>query len=260
MIDLHCHILPGLDDGSPDLAVSLEMAKVAVADGIITMACTPHFVPGVYKNIGPIVRAAIKSLSAALGDAGIPLQLVTGADAHAAPDLLAGLRSGRVLTLNDSRYFLIEPPHDIFPPRFEELVFALAAAGYVPILTHPERLSWIEPRYTVVQRLARSGVLMQITAGSFTGNFGKKARYWAERMLDEGIVHIVATDAHNLDRRRPVLSEAREAVALRAGEDRAAILFAKNPLCILEDRLPSEFLGARMQTQSYAQLDAAGRT
>src|SRR6185503_18115901 len=120
-------------------------------------------------------------------------RLVAGADVHMVPDFLAGLRSGRLLSLHDSRYVLVEPPHHVAPQRLEEFFFGLVVGGYVPVLTHPERLSWIEGHYALIQRLARSGVWMQITAGSLTGAFGRSAQRWAMRMLEERCVHILAS-------------------------------------------------------------------
>ena len=133
------------------------------------------------------------------------------------PELGAQLRDGRALTLNDSRYFLLEPPHHVLPPRLEDHVFGLQAAGFVPILTHPERLTWLDQHYDLAKRLVYSGVLMQITAGSLTGRFGRRARYWAERMLDEGFCHLLATDAHDPVQRAPLLAEARDHAARRVG-------------------------------------------
>ena len=153
LIDLHCHLLPGIDDGAKDLEMSLAMARMASSDGISTIACTPHILPGVYNNTGPAIRGAVARLRESISEAGIPIGLVTGADVHIAPDLGVQLRDGRALTLNDSRYLLLEPPHHVLPPRLEELIFGLQAAGYVPILTHPERLSWIEGHYDLIERL-----------------------------------------------------------------------------------------------------------
>jgi protein-tyrosine phosphatase len=143
VIDLHCHILPGLDDGASNMDVSLEMARISVADGITTLACTPHILPGLYHNDGPAIRRHVLALQGALDEHGIRLRLVTGADVHMVPDLVAGLESGHVLSLADSRYVLIEPPGHVAPLRLEEFLFGLLLAGYVPIITHPERLSWI---------------------------------------------------------------------------------------------------------------------
>lgn len=242
MIDLHCHLLPGLDDGAPDLTVSLEMARIAVADGIQVVVCTPHILPTVYNNTGSGIRSAVAHLQKSLSQAGIPLSLCAGADVHIAPDLIEGLGSGRVLTLNDSRYLLLEPPHHTMPPRFEDSVFGLITRGYIPLLTHPERLAWVERHYSVIKRLASSGTLMQITAGSLTGRFGRAARLWANRMLDEGLVHFIASDAHDRSHRPPRLNEARKFVADRLGEGEAEKIFAIRPRMVLENADPSQLL------------------
>lgn len=239
MIDLHCHILPAIDDGAVDLETSLAMARMAVADGIRVTACTPHIMPGVYENRGPDIRAAIADLQRVLDENDIDLKLVTGADVHIAPDLVHGLKSGRVLSLNDSRYFLFEPPHHIAPPRLEQLAFDVMAAGYVPVITHPERLTWIESHYGMFGQMVHAGAWVQITAGAVTGRFGRRPKYWCERMLDEGIVHILATDAHNLRNRSPILSEARQAVAERLGEAAADDMVLTRPRGILDNLPPS---------------------
>jgi protein-tyrosine phosphatase len=186
VIDLHSHLLPGVDDGAPNLSVSLMMARAAVAQGVTVMACTPHILPGVYHNAGPAIRKATKELQDALDQEGIALQLAIGADVHMAPNFVAGLRSGELLTLADSRYVLVEPPHNTAPPQIEDFFFNLVTADYVPILTHPERLSWVRSRYETIKKLVQTGVWMQVTAGSFTGAFGRTALYWAERLLDDG--------------------------------------------------------------------------
>ena len=239
MIDLHCHILAGIDDGAPNLSISLDMAKASVADGVTDLACTPHILPGLYPNTGPQIRQATQQLQDALDQHGIPLRLVVGADNHIAPDFVAGLRSGQLLCLAESRYVLVEPPHHVVPPRLEETFFGLLAAGYIPILTHPERLSWIKSRYEVVARLGRMGVWMQITAGSLAGAFGKSAKYWAERMLDEGRVHILATDAHDTKRRPPNLRLGHDLAAARVGEGEAEHLVATRPRGVLDNVAPS---------------------
>ena len=238
MIDLHCHILPGIDDGAPDMETALEMARVAVADGIKITACTPHMMPGVYDNTGPQVRRHIQVFQKALDENGIPLRLVTGADVHLQTGLGELLKSGKLLSLNDSRYFLFEPPHHTVPPRLEDAIFDVMAAGYQPIVTHPERLTWIENHYDTMKRLAHQGVWMQITCGAITGRFGSRPKYWADRMLDEGLVHILATDAHNLRGRSPKMAEARDRVAERLGEQAAIDMVLTRPVCVLENSAP----------------------
>jgi protein-tyrosine phosphatase len=243
VIDLHCHILPGLDDGASDIGVSLAMARIAVAQGIETTACTPHILPGLYHNSGSSIRQAVAALQERLAGEAIPLRLVSGADAHMCPDFVSGLRSGQLMPLADSRYVLVEPPHHTAPPHFEGFFFNLVAAGYVPILTHPERLFWVPSHYDAIGRLVRAGVWMQITAGSFAGAFGRNALYWAERMLDEGCVHLIATDAHDTERRPPDLARGRDIVAKRAGAEEAQRLVLTRPLAILQDQPPSSVPG-----------------
>ncbi len=235
MIDLHCHLLPGIDDGSPDLATSLEMARIAAADGIETVACTPHIYPGLYENTGPKIAAAVTALQDLLTEHGIALQLVVGADAHLVPDMVAKVRSGAIPTLAGSRYLLFEPPHHVAPPGFEESVFQLVAAGYTPVITHPERLTWIAEHHAAFTRLVRGGAWLQVTAGSLTGRFGTEARYWGERLLDEGQVHLLATDAHRPTRRPPLLAEGRQAAEKWVGAEEAARLVLDRPRAILED-------------------------
>jgi protein-tyrosine phosphatase len=239
MIDLHCHILPGIDDGATDVSVSLQMARAFVADGVTTVACTPHILQGLYQNSGPGIRQATARLQQCLDQEGIPLRLVTGADNHIVPSFAGDIRSGHLLSLGDTRYVLVEPPHHVPPPRLEDLFFSILVAGYVPILTHPERLRWIEGHYDSMQRLARGGVWMQVTAGSLAGAFGRSARYWAERMLDEGHVQILATDAHDVSRRPPNLGLGRELAAKRVGEAEAHNLVLKRPEGVLRNAPPS---------------------
>jgi len=253
MIDLHCHILPGIDDGAPDIELSLAMARRAVADGITVTACTPHIMPGYYENTGPEIRRHVAALQAALDQNEIPLRLTTGADVHLVPDLIDGLKSGRILTLSDSRYFLFEPPHNIAPPRMNDSIFSVMTAGYLPIITHPERLRWIEDHYEAMGEMVHSGAWIQLTAASVTGKFGRRAQYWSERMLDEGLVHILATDAHNMRTRSPVLSEAVEAVARRLGDQAARDMVLTRPQAVLDNALPSSLPAAVCSARPTAQ-------
>lgn len=239
MIDLHCHILPGVDDGAPDLAVSLAMGRAFVADGVTAVACTSHILPGVYPNSGASLRKATADLQRYFDEEGIALRLLTGADNHVVPNFSAELKRGHLLPLAQSRYVLVEPPHHILPPRTEDLFFSVLVSGYVPILTHPERMSWIEAHYAMIQRLVKAGTWMQITAGSLAGAFGRRARYWGERMLDDGLVHLIATDAHGMDGRAPNLGLGRDLAAKRVGEREAQHLVLTRPQGIVRDLPPA---------------------
>lgn len=240
MIDLHCHMLPGIDDGSPDEATSLAMARIAVEDGIRTTACTPHIYPGLYENDAGDIRARVAALQAKFEAEGIALQLTFGADAHLTPELLNRLKQHTAPTLHGGRYFLLEPPHHVAPPRFEESVFNFIAAGYVPVITHPERLTWIVEHYDVFERLARRGTWMQVTSGSLTGRFGKDAQYWGERMLDDGLIHLLATDAHGTEQRPPLLAEGRQAAEKWVGKEEAHRLVHERPQAILDNTPPAQ--------------------
>lgn len=254
MLDLHCHMLPGIDDGAVDLEMALAMARMAVADGIHTVACSPHIYPGLYENDATGIRAAVRALQVELDAHGIALRLLDGADVHLEPGLASAVRSGRVPTLAGSRYLLLEPPHHVAPPRLEETVFDLLVDGLVPVITHPERLTWIEDQYPVFERLVKGGAWMQLTAGSLTGRFGRRPQYWAERMLDEGLAHVLATDAHHPRRRPPLLAEGRTAAAARVGEREAEHLVVTRPLGIIQDSSPE-----RMPTPPGRQAPAAPR-
>lgn len=238
MLDLHCHLLPGIDDGPPDLETSLAMARMAADDGIRVAACTPHIYPGLYENTATGIRTAITALQRELDERDIRLHLVQGADVHLQPDLVDSIHADRVPTLAGSRYLLLEPPHHVAPPRFEESLFQLQTAGFVPVITHPERLTWIDDHFAMFQRACHAGIWMQITAGSLTGRFGRQARYWGERLLDEGMVHILATDAHDILQRPPLLAEGREAALRRVGAQEAGHLVFTRPQGIVDDAAP----------------------
>ncbi len=234
MIDLHSHILPGIDDGAETLDIALDMARIAVADGTTVLACTPHIQEGVYDNSADTILPAIAALQAELDANGISLQLVAGADAHISPALPQRLKAGEIPTLGGGKYFLFEPPHHVCPPHVPDLVKLLFQAGYIPVLTHPERLTWIERDYDLITQLDDMGVAIQVTAASLTGRFGSNASKWALRLLDEGRIDIIASDAHSPKHRPPGLSKAYDLIANRVGVAAADRLTKINPQVILD--------------------------
>ena len=152
------------------------MARFAVADGVRVIACTPHFLPGVYNNSGPDVRPGSIGFKTSLSKREIECHLVSGGDVHIDRDLVAKLKGGEILSLNNTRYVLVEPPHHVLPPNIDGLFFSLLLEGYVPIITHPERMSWIGRDYEVLVRLVRAGAWTQITAGSSVRAFRFKGK------------------------------------------------------------------------------------
>lgn len=239
MFDLHCHLLPGIDDGAADLDMALEMARIAVADGIRTVACTPRISPGMYENTAEGIRAAIAALQAELDQRGIALRLVEGADVHLDPGLARGIESGRIPTIAGSHYLLLAPPHHVAPPRFEEAMFELMTLGITPVVTHPERLAWVNGHYDMFVRLAARGAWMQVTAGAITGRFGKRVQYWGEKFVAEGHCHVLATGARDAERHPPVLAEAREVAVRLVGRDAATHLVSTRPGGVIADADPS---------------------
>jgi protein-tyrosine phosphatase len=200
------------------------------------MACTPHVMPGIYDNSFSGIAESVRFLAEALKKVGIPLRICMGADIHVTPSLVADLQTGKVPTLGGTRYFLFEPPHHVRLPGLVSLANKLLASDFIPILTHPERLTWIEDHYDTICQISEAGAAIQLTACSVTGNFGKRPRYWCHRMLDEGRVDLVASDAHDTIRRPPGLSRARDEIIKRSGEEIARLLIQSNPQAIIDNR------------------------
>lgn len=239
MIDIHCHLLPEIDDGSQSVQMSLEMARIALADGITQTVCTPHIYPGVYPNERGDICRRVADLAQALRVADLPLEITYGADIQMVPELLVGLRAGRMATIHGTRYFLFEPPHFVVPPRFADLIFDVLASGYVPIITHPERLTWLdEDHYDWFADAAADGAWIQLTADALIGHFGKQAKRWSERFLGDGLVHVLASDGHDDRHRPPVLSRGRQAAERWVGAAEAERLVVERPSAVLADADP----------------------
>jgi protein-tyrosine phosphatase len=231
-------MLPGIDDGAQTLASSLEMARMAADDGVTTTFCTPHIYPGLYENRGPDIQHRVKNLQLILRDKGIPLELNFGADAHLVPELLEGVASGRVPTLGGSRYLLLEPPHHVRPPGFTESVFRVITAGYTPVITHPERLSWYGAHAQDFRNLAKSGAWLQVTGGALIGRFGAAAQRHAEKLVGEGWCDVLASDGHTTTRRAPILSAARARAAELVGQSEANAMTLDRPLLVVNQQTP----------------------
>ncbi len=223
MIDLHCHILPGLDDGSPDLATSLAMARIALDDGIETIVATPHC----SVDAGPApaqIRTAVQQLQIALADHGLSLTVLPGAEVQADPNLAETVRDGQIMTIADQgNYLLLEPPFIGIPNYLEQLCFELQIIGITPILAHPERAEIAQRQPEVYTRLVEHGCLIQINASSLRGEYGGTIRRIAADLIHKQLAHIIASDGHNATSRPPVLSKVRRAV-VQAGDEHA---FAK---------------------------------
>jgi protein-tyrosine phosphatase len=234
MIDIHCHILPSIDDGPSEIKESVEMAKVAAADGIRTIVASPHFLYGEKPGFDEIKRA-ISSLRKTLKEGAVPVEVVEGADVKLTYELLEGMRKGEMPTINGSRYFLLELP-EIVPPNLDNFMQAARACGFVPIITHPERNYSFLSAPRKMDGLREAGALLQVTAMSITGDFGMKIRRFSQALFKKGLVDFVATDAHGAVYRRPVLSEACKVLSHAMDRNRIGRIFFENPEAVLADR------------------------
>jgi protein-tyrosine phosphatase len=235
VIDLHCHILPGLDDGPSTIEEALDMCRIAVEDGIQAIVATPHMLNGMFLVDRGDVLQGVGAMSRALSEASIPLQILPGADVHLDQSVPGCLERGELITVADrGRHLLLEFPQDIVPEGTGELLFQVQLKGITPIITHPERNIAIQQNPAILNDLVRTGSLTQITAGSLTGIFGARVRRCTLRLLRSGTAHLVSTDAHNTGRRSPRLSEAREAVEKELGREEAERIFVERPTKILQ--------------------------
>lgn len=219
VIDLHHHLLPGIDDGPATLAASLELARAAVAAGTTTVLATPHVSWDYPANTAASIAAGVATLREALAAEGIPLEVLPGAEVAVtrAVDLVDDELEG--LRLGHGPYLLVECPFTPSAVGFEFLLEALLARGNQILLAHPERSPAFQHEPDLLERLVARGMLAQVTAGSLSGGFGRTVRDFAHRLVRDGLVHVIASDAHSVDRRPPSILDAldEEGYAAQAG-------------------------------------------
>ena len=217
MIDLHCHILPGVDDGPKELEESLAMARLAAQDGIRTIVATPHLVPHAFSE-HPWIAESVARLNAACREAGLPLEILPGAEVPAVPEVLEHLAA--LPRLGGGGYVLLEPPLVGLPNYLEELVFGLQLAGVKVVLAHPERTQLMRVKPEVFQKLAERGCLLQINADSLVSRAGWVTRRLTQKLLRDQPGVVLATDAHDAVYRPPLLTRAAAALRRLGGEAR----------------------------------------
>jgi len=239
VIDLHCHILPGIDDGAKTPEESLKMAEIAFRDGIRTIVATPH-VMGVHSNNVREVEKSIANLADAFSTNGINIRLISGADVPLSYGLMDKIKGGEAGTINNGmKYILLELPSYNVPPKVKDLIFELRINGITPVITHPERNLMIQKDAGIMHDMVIMGALCQVTAMSITGDFGKIPQKSAAMLLERRLVHVIATDAHSADYRPPVLSKAVEAAANILGNyDEAERMVKDVPAAIISGNTP----------------------
>lgn len=208
LIDTHCHILPGLDDGSQTLEQALQMAEIAIKNGIETIIVTPHHANGAYDNPAFAVRESLSALQEELAGRNMPLRLLPGQEIRIHAGLLDEWDQGQLLCLNQSEYILLEMPHSHIPDSIYDLLYELRIKNLHPVIAHPERNAEIIAEPDRARQLAEHGALLQLTAGSVIGMHGRTIRRLALSLCRQGIVHLLGSDAHNSARCISALAEA----------------------------------------------------
>lgn len=238
MIDIHCHIIPGVDDGSEDAAESLAMGERAAACGVTDIIVTPHCnIPGeVAGYAGRDYDEAFRGLCTLFRRNGIDIRLHPGMEVFGTDDLGELIDEGMLRTMAGSRYMLVEFPFDDDMWRTRDVLYDMWRRGVVPIVAHPERYFAVQDDPQFALDWANMGCLLQINRTSIIGPSGSPERRTAMRLLDEGAVHFAATDAHGIYTRTTELLDAYEAIAARYGEPTAWLLTEENPRRILENR------------------------
>jgi len=232
MCDIHCHILPGIDDGPATLSESVEMCRQAAADGIRTIVATPHY-NGVYQPDAEHIDQAAGRLRESLAAEEIPVAIELGAEVAPLADLAEFIHHNPHLTMaRQQKHVLFEPPHNSMPEWLTDMIFELRIQGYGVIISHAERNIEIQDNPSIVLPLVQSGVMLQLTADSIVGNLGREAKKCATTLLKMNAAHFIATDAHSPDFRSPHLYDALQRAARYAG-DRALELVCDNPRALL---------------------------
>ena len=238
MIDLHTHILPELDDGSQDMEDSLEMCALALEGGVDTIVATPHSNQmGRFENFhSEQLEQRFSLLKQAIAEEQLPIQLFLGMEIFASDDLEEKIRDGMLISLNHSRYYLIEFPFDALPWQIGEELEQIFAAGGIPLIAHPERYFCVQEQPALVYQWLQLGCLTQINKGSPLGRFGRHAAHTAEFLLANRLVTCVASDAHGPYIRTTFMGDIQEYLYDRFGESEMLRLTHENPYRILHDR------------------------
>ena len=233
MVDIHCHILPGIDDGSESWDTTAEMCRIAAEDGITHIVATPHCNDEFAYDRERYTEMLGELYDTAEGKLGFSL----GCDLHFSyENIRDALAHPARYTIGESQYLLVEFSDYSIPPTVKRDLLSLCSSGMVPIITHPERNPLIVRRPEIALEMAEQGCLVQVTANALTGFWGGRAKKMAEWLLHREAVHVVASDGHDPRRRKPVLSEARDVIAGLVGGDIADALVTHNPAAIIDGK------------------------
>ncbi len=231
MIDLHAHILPGIDDGPQTVAQSLEMARAFCAAGYTVAAATPHMIPGTaWMPSADRIKEKTGELNRAIAQENLAIRIVAGMEVALDPQIPELLDQGRLVGLGETAWLLIEPPFLHLPAGWEHIIFSVLAKGFSVLLAHPERCNHLADTPQTIERLMDAGVHLQVNWGSFIGQYGRKAARTAHVMAENGWIHCLATDSHRALGLDPAaLKMARDRIVGLIGEDNLALIARDNP-------------------------------
>ena len=236
MIDIHCHILPNVDDGSESLEESIAMAKIAESEGITKIVNTSHCHFDFKYKKGNELKLELEKFNQALKEENINIEVLLGNELYYTSDLIERFNELDFFSMNNSKYILMEFSPINFPKNIEDVIYEIKIRGYIPIIAHAERYKQVQEDVNIMLDCIKEGALIQVNASSILGKNGEKAEDTSKKLLDNNMVHFVATDAHSSNRRRPLIKDSYNYILKNYGKEVSEKLFIENPTAVIENR------------------------
>lgn len=236
MIDIHCHILPNVDDGSESLEESIAMAKIAESEGITKIVNTSHCHFDFKYKKGNELKLELEKFNQALKEENINIEVLLGNELYYTSDLIERFDELDFFSMNNSKYILMEFSPINFPKNIEDVIYEIKIRGYIPIIAHAERYKQVQEDVNIVLDCIKEGALIQVNSSSILGKNGEKAEDTSKKLLDNNMVHFVATDAHSSNRRRPLIKDSYNYILKNYGKEVSEKLFIENPTAVIENR------------------------
>ena len=236
MIDIHCHILPNVDDGSESLEESIAMAKIAESEGITRIVNTSHCHFDFKYKKGNELKLELEKFNQVLKEENINIEVLLGNELYYTSDLIERFNELDFFSMNNSKYILMEFSTLNFPKNIEDVIYEIKIRGYIPIIAHAERYKQVQEDVNIVLDCIKEGALIQVNASSILGKNGEKAEDTSKKLLDNNMVHFVATDAHSSNRRRPLIKDSYNYILKNYGKEVSEKLFIENPTAVIENR------------------------
>lgn len=232
MYDVHCHILPNVDDGAETMEIAIQLLRKEYQDGVRSIILTPHYRRGMFETPMETILDRYEKLKQAASD--IDIRLFLGCEYHVNMNITESLRTGKRPTLGGTPYVLCEFSSASDPAFIKERCYSLIVNGYVPVLAHIERYSSLTEDFDLIEELTELGCMMQVNAGSILGADGFRTRRFCRKLIDYNMLHLIGSDAHDLKKRRPRVGECAEYLVKKAGSNYAERILCENPSRIFE--------------------------